>query len=309
MRPGDEVYADSVAFEFFSLILDGDSYTLYTQLMSGCIDWQADVVAADSPAESGSFTPPANWQELSNAILDLLMPSNAVEDAARRLANFKMEAHENVSSYALRFRSLVTRFESSVKRATPGVTPWASLSTIIWQNGLSPSIQCQQLSEKPVTSFREAVERGRRHEAAGFVGGVSAMSFTRVPNRAAVHHQQRQDSNNGNSKQQRRNQGRNDNRRRHSKQQQSGGRGASSTSNDGDPERNDIRNGKPYCVWSQCNQPIGHFEHECHKKARLEGRKPDYSRASWNKHKRSKTAGNNKKQSKAGGTGTGSDSE
>ena len=44
-----------------------------------------------------------------------------------------------------------------------------------------------QLSGKPVTLLREAVDRARRHEAASLAGGsVSAMSFTLVPNRAAV---------------------------------------------------------------------------------------------------------------------------
>ncbi|CAM9480986.1 unnamed protein product, partial [Pylaiella littoralis] len=89
VRPGDESYADSVAFEFFSLILDGPAATMYQQLMSGCINWQATVVDTASYSQNaGSFTPPSNWKELSNAVLDLMMPSNSVEECALRLASF-----------------------------------------------------------------------------------------------------------------------------------------------------------------------------------------------------------------------------
>ncbi|CAN0053989.1 unnamed protein product, partial [Pylaiella littoralis] len=126
----------SVAFEFFSLILDGPAATMYQQLMSGCINWQATVVDTASYSQNaGSFTPPSNWKELSNAVLDLMMPSNSVEECALRLASFKMEKNESVQNYALRFRSLTSRFEASVERASPGTTPWTAMSLVLWQNG------------------------------------------------------------------------------------------------------------------------------------------------------------------------------
>ena len=43
-RPGDEAYGDAVAYEFFSLILDGSAATMYQLLMSGCIKLQAYVM-------------------------------------------------------------------------------------------------------------------------------------------------------------------------------------------------------------------------------------------------------------------------
>ena len=110
VRPGDESYGDLVAFEFFSLILDGPAAKMYQQLMSGRINWQTSVTHPDTSDQLGSFTPPSNWRELSNAVLDLLMPSNSVEECARLLASFKMTPNETVQHYALRFRELSTRF-------------------------------------------------------------------------------------------------------------------------------------------------------------------------------------------------------
>ena len=128
VRPGDESYGDLVAFEFFSLILDGPAAKMYVQLMSCRINWQTSVTHPDTSDQLGSFTPPSNWRELSNAVLDLLMPSNSVEECARLQASFKMTPNETVQHYALRFRELSTRFETSVERPSPGWTPWAALS-------------------------------------------------------------------------------------------------------------------------------------------------------------------------------------
>lgn len=99
----------------------------------------------------------------------------------------KQGTTESVSYYILRFRTATNRFEFSVECQTPGRAPWAALSVTLFQHGLIPSIQCLQLSDKPVTSLREAVDRERHHEAASLAGGTaSAMSFTPVPNRAVV---------------------------------------------------------------------------------------------------------------------------
>ena len=112
---------------------------LYQQLMSGSIDWKSSATA-NNTSRSGPFDPPSNWKELSNAFFDLLTPSNSLEECALRLASSKMEKDETVSNYALRFTSLVTRFERSVERTTPGRTPWAAMSVVLWQNGLTPAI-------------------------------------------------------------------------------------------------------------------------------------------------------------------------
>lgn len=89
VRPNDPSYGDELASEYFSLILDGRAAAMYQQLMSSCINSQASVATIETSDEAGSFTPPANWKELPNAVLDLLRPSNNVEECARRLATPK----------------------------------------------------------------------------------------------------------------------------------------------------------------------------------------------------------------------------
>ena len=83
----------------------------------------------------------------------------------------------------------VISFKEAVQRHAKGRTPWAAITVTLCQHSLPPALQLLQSGEKPVTSFKEAVERARRHEAARLTGGAattSAMSFTPVPNRAAV---------------------------------------------------------------------------------------------------------------------------
>ena len=153
VAPDDDKFADNLAFEHLSLICDGPCLTLYQQLMSGRIDWSANV-----------------------------------EECAIKLATFKSEKGETVSASALRFRALMSRFESTVERHAKGRTPWSAITVTLWQHSLPPALQLLQSGENPVTSFKEAVERARRHEAARLTGAatVSSMSFTPVPNRAAV---------------------------------------------------------------------------------------------------------------------------
>lgn len=86
VRPNDQNFADNPALEYFSLISDGPVATRHQQLMSGCMNWQST-----SPNADGKCAEPANWKELSNAVLVLLMPSNSVEECALRPASFKME--------------------------------------------------------------------------------------------------------------------------------------------------------------------------------------------------------------------------
>ena len=191
VAPNDEIFADNLALEHLSRICDGPCLTLYQQRMSGRIDWSANVVNAENINNAGSFAPPSTWKELELALLDILMPANSVEECAIKLATFKTEKGETtvVSASALRFRALMSRFESAVERYAKDRTPWAAITITLWQHSLPPALQLLQSGEKPVTSFKEAVERARRHEAARLTGGaatISAMPFTPVPNRAAV---------------------------------------------------------------------------------------------------------------------------
>ena len=153
VAPHDEKFADNLAFEHLSLICDGPCLTLYQQLMSGRIDWCANVVNAENMSNPGSFVPPSTWEELKLALLDILMPSNSVEECAIKLATFKTEKGETVSASALRFRALMSRFESAVERHAKGRTPWAAITVTLWQHSLPPALQLLQSGQKLVTSF------------------------------------------------------------------------------------------------------------------------------------------------------------
>ena len=251
VAPNDDKFADNLAFEHLSLICDGPCLTLYQQLMSGRIDWSANVVNAENVNNPGSFSPPTTWEELKLAILDILMPANSVEECAIKLATFKSDKGETVSASALRFRALMSRFESAVERHAKGRTPWSAITVTLWQHSLPPALQLLQSGEKPVTSFKEAVERARRHEAARLTGAatVSAMSFTPVPNRAAV--RQLQQSSRQQPRQQRQ-QGRQQAGRNGRRQQQS----------------NQQRKPRPHCTYDRCDKPAGHWESTCLQKAR-----------------------------------------
>ena len=102
--------------------------------MSGRIDWSANVVNAENINNAGSFAPPSTWEELKLALLDILMPANSVD--ATKLATFKTEKGETVSASALRFRALMSRFESAVERHAKGRTPWAAITVTLWQHSL-----------------------------------------------------------------------------------------------------------------------------------------------------------------------------
>lgn len=80
------------------------------------------------------------------------------------------------------------RFVSAVKRNAKGRMPWAVTAVTLWHHRLPPSLQLLRSGEKPVTLFKDAVERARSHEATRLTGeaSVSAMSITPVRNRPAV---------------------------------------------------------------------------------------------------------------------------
>ena len=187
VAPNDEKFADDLACENLSLICDGPCPTLYQQLMSGRIDWSANVANAENVNNPGSFPPPSTWGELKLALQDILTPANSVEESAIKLATFNTEKSETVSASALRFRAFMPRFESAVERHAKGRTPWSAITVTVCQHSLPPASQLLQSGEKPVTSFEEAVERARRHEAARSTGTISALSFAPVPNRSIAH--------------------------------------------------------------------------------------------------------------------------
>ena len=260
VAPNDEKFADNLAFEHLSLICDGPCLTLYQQLMSGRIDWSANVVNAENVNNPGSFAPPSTWEELKLAILDILMPANSVKGCAIKLATFKTEKGETVSASALRFRALMSRFESAVERHAKGRTPWSAITVTLWQHSLPPALQLLQSGEKPVTSFKEAVERARRHEAARLTGtvNISALSFTPVPNRTAVHqmksprhHQQQSGRTQGGA---RSNSGRQRPKQQLSKQRE--------------------RKPRPFCTYGKCDKPEGHWESSCFQKEKDNGTRP-----------------------------------
>lgn len=286
-----EKLGDAAAFEFCSLICKGSTLSLYQQLMSGSIDWQATVVSPEAPASAGSFVPPKTWKELKVALLDCLMPANNVDESALELANFRQFPHESVSAYALRFRTLCTRFEGAVERATPGRSPYVALSLSLFQAGLSPVFKASDGGEKHPSSLREAIERARRRESWGAMGSpptTSATSFTRVPNRAAANqfsHAQapRRKSSGGKSPAGRSTSGgggsssssRNDARgSKNGKQRRTNG------TNDlkQDEPRNPSHN-RPRCTYDRCKKPLGHTYDTCFQRKRdlkekNEARKP-----------------------------------
>ena len=161
--------------------------------MDGSLNWHNPAVSTKITETPGSHTAPKNWLELKIALLDCLMPSNSVEDSALWLAEFKIDPGETVASYVLRFQSECTRFEACVQRVTPGRSPYAALSVVLFRNGVVPGIRLLASQEHPKT-MSEAVAQLHRHEAANFTGSntsrinahVSATSFTIVPNRTTI---------------------------------------------------------------------------------------------------------------------------
>ena len=159
VRPNYQEYADPLAFEYLWLICDGPVLTQYQQLSAGIIDWRVPLSLLVKPPTKRSALFPL-WKRgpnFSSALLDIVKPSNSVEECALKLASFKQGATGSVSDYTLYFCTVTNRYESAVERQTKGRTPWAAFSVTLFQHGSIPSIQCLQLSDKPVTSLRQAV--------------------------------------------------------------------------------------------------------------------------------------------------------
>ena len=116
----------------------------------------AQTLSIESVNNPGSFAPPATWEELKLALLDILVPANSVEECAIKLATLKAEKSETVSASALRFRATVSRFESAVKRHGKGRTPWAAITVTLWQHSPPLALHLLLSGEKPATLFKEA---------------------------------------------------------------------------------------------------------------------------------------------------------
>ena len=200
----------------------------------------------------GSFAPPSTWEELKLALLDILMPSNSVEECAIKLATFRTENGETVFASELSFRVLLSRFDMAVERHSKGRTAWAATTVSLWQHSLPPALQLLQSERKTVASLKEAVERARRYEAARLTGGainIITMSFTPIPNRAVVCQLQ-------SPRRQQRKQG----RQQQTNRQQPRQRGTQGGSNQRKP--------RPHRTYDRCDKPVEHWESRCLRKAR-----------------------------------------
>ena len=189
--PGDEKFADNVALEHIVLIAEGTCVTLLQQLLQGMIDCSAPPSPPATERVANTFDPPPTRSQLKRALLDLLMPANAIQEAATNLLSLRQRPSETVLEFNIRFRSAITQFESAVERAGPNRPPLVALYVSHYESVVKPSLQCLQYTEKPAVSLKEAMEKTRRHEAAGISGNISAIAFNH-PGRTATHSVDRQ---------------------------------------------------------------------------------------------------------------------
>ena len=64
-----------------------------------------------------------------------------------KISDLKTAKGETVSASALRFRVLMSRFDSAVERHAKGRTPWAAITVTLWQHSLPPALQLLQSGE------------------------------------------------------------------------------------------------------------------------------------------------------------------
>ena len=100
IRPGDEKFGNDVALQHIALLGEGHCITLVQQLLTGKIDISSATVTVD-PGIPGAFTPRSTWQEMTRALLDLLMPANSIDNCARQIASFNQKGKETVASRTL----------------------------------------------------------------------------------------------------------------------------------------------------------------------------------------------------------------
>ena len=157
---------DEVAFEHLSLICDGHVLLFYQHIMDGSIKWNAPLVSTEVTEAPGSYPAATNWPELKTPLLDCLMPSNSVEESALRLATFKMDSDESIATYTLRYHNECSRFEACVQRATPGRSPYAALSIVLFRIVVVPGIKLLASQKPHPKTMTDAVAQLRRLEAA-----------------------------------------------------------------------------------------------------------------------------------------------
>ena len=121
---------------------------------------------------------------MTRALLDLLMPANSIDECARQIATFNQKGAETVSAYAMRLRTLLSQFQAAVDRVDDHRTTWNAMTVALWQQGLKPNVRCLQMTDKPATSLKEAVDRARRHEATSPAGGHISALYHQVPHSA-----------------------------------------------------------------------------------------------------------------------------
>jgi len=114
---------------------------------------------------------------MENALLHFLLAANSIEDGAQAIAMIKQGTNESVGSYALRFRTVLSKFLSAVERTQGQRSPFNCLTTELWQIGLLPSIRSLHFQTDPPKSLQAAIELARRIETTGVTGAtVSALS-------------------------------------------------------------------------------------------------------------------------------------
>ena len=121
---------------------------------------------------------------MTRALLDLLMPANSIDECARQIATFNQKGAETVSAYAMRLRTLLSQFQAAVDRVDDHRTTWNAMTVALWQQGLKPNVRCLQMTDKPATSLKEAVDTAHRHEATGPAGGHISALYHQVRNSA-----------------------------------------------------------------------------------------------------------------------------
>ena len=148
VRPGDEKFADNVALEQIVLIAEGTCVTLLQQLLQGMVDCSAPSSPSATERVANMFDPPTTWSQLKRALLDLLMPANAIHEAATNLLSLSRRPSETVLEFHICFRSAIARFESALERAGPNHPPLVALYVSHYESVVKPSLQCLQYTQK-----------------------------------------------------------------------------------------------------------------------------------------------------------------
>ena len=181
-----EEFADRLAFEHIILIAKGRCVTMIQQLMSGMIDSRSSGDCGSSEPQRDTFDPPKTWSELKRALIDLLSPANAIQEAARFWLSLRQRRGETITNFSMRFREAYTRFTSAVARAEPPRNIATALQVSQWEAAVLPELQCLQYTGTPSVTLKQAIEASKRHESAGVSGSISALTYARKPRKTAT---------------------------------------------------------------------------------------------------------------------------